>query len=80
MKRVFFLAGVLPFACMVAAAGDWARPDLIAKVASGEIREARVSWWGFDAKNSTKYLKAAIASGGIEPCRIIAMRDCIFFK
>ena len=63
MKRVFFLVGVLPFACMVAAAGDWARPDLIAKVASGEIREARVSWWGFDAKNSTKYLKAAIASG-----------------
>ena len=49
--------------CGISLYAEWARPDLIAKVASGEIREARVSWWGFDAKNSTKYLKAAIASG-----------------
>ena len=42
---------------------DWAHPEMVAKVASGEVREARVSWWGFDAKDSTKYLRAAIASG-----------------
>ena len=63
MKTAIYLIGVLSFTCMVAAAEDWARPDLVAKVASGEIREARVSWWGFNAGNSTKYLKAAIASG-----------------
>ena len=42
---------------------DWAHPEMVAKVASGEVREARVSWWGFDAKDSTKYLRAAIGSG-----------------
>jgi len=26
-----------------------ARPDLVAKVAAGELKEARASWWGFEA-------------------------------
>lgn len=41
---------------------EWARPDLVAKVESGELKEAEVSWWGFDAEDSTRFLKAAISS------------------
>ena len=49
--------------CAVSASAEWARPDLVAKVASGEIREARASWWGFDKDDSTACLQAAINSG-----------------
>ena len=49
--------------CSVSVAAEWARPDLVAKVASGELREARASWWGFDAADSTAYVQAAINSG-----------------
>ena len=49
--------------CAVSVSAEWARPDLVAKVASGELREARASWWGFDAADSTAYLQAAIDSG-----------------
>lgn len=35
----------------------------IAKVKTGEIVEARASWWGFDPADSTKALQAAINSG-----------------
>ena len=37
-----------------------ARPDLVAKVARGELKEARASWWGFDKADATKFLQAAI--------------------
>ena len=49
--------------CSVSVSAEWARPDLVAKVASGELREARAAWWGFDAADSTAYLQAAINSG-----------------
>ena len=49
--------------CSVSVSAEWARPGLVAKVASGEIKEARASWWGFDAADSTAYLQAAINSG-----------------
>ena len=49
--------------CSVSVSAEWARPDLVAKVASGELREARASWWGFDAADSTACLQAAINSG-----------------
>lgn len=39
-----------------------ARPDLVAKVARGELKEARASWWGFDKADATKFLQAAIDS------------------
>lgn len=42
---------------------EWSRPDLVAKVAAGEISEARASWWGFDKEDSTACLQAAIDSG-----------------
>lgn len=38
------------------------RPDMVAKVKSGAIKEARVSWWGFNPDDSTAFLQAAIDS------------------
>lgn len=40
-----------------------ARPDMVAKVKSGELKRARASWWGFNASDSTECLQAAISSG-----------------
>lgn len=37
--------------------------DAIAKVKAGEITEAKASWWGFDAADSTDALQAAVDSG-----------------
>jgi len=37
--------------------------EMIDKVAAGEITEARASWWGFDAEDSTEALQTAINSG-----------------
>ena len=48
--------------CATLAVGA-ARPDLVAQVAAGTCREARVSWWGFDAEDATRFLQAAIDSG-----------------
>ena len=39
-----------------------ARPELVREVLAGHRQEARVSWWGFDARDSTKYLQHAINS------------------
>ena len=36
--------------------------DRVARVASGELREAKASWWGFDPADSTGALQAAIDS------------------
>ena len=38
------------------------QPEKVAQVAAGKLKEARVSWWGFDADDSTKLLQAAINS------------------
>ena len=38
------------------------RSDRVAKVAAGELQEARASWWGFDPADSTRFLQAAIDS------------------
>ena len=64
MIRSDRVAAVAAAACICAFSlfADWARPDLVAKVASGEIREARASWWGFDKDDSTVCLQAAIDS------------------
>ncbi len=37
--------------------------DAIAKVKAGEITEAKASWWGFEAADSTDALQAAVDSG-----------------
>lgn len=39
-----------------------AAPEQVARVMSGEVKEARASWWGFDAGESTHALQAAIRS------------------
>ncbi len=36
---------------------------LIAKVASGELKEAKASWWGFNSEDATDALQKAIRSG-----------------
>ena len=61
--RTAALAPLFAVAAFSDAFGDWANPDLVAKVASDEVKEARASWWGFDEKDSTKFLQAAINSG-----------------
>ncbi len=44
--------------CVVAA-----EPEKVEKVKAGGLDEARASWWGFDAEDSTAALQAAISSG-----------------
>ena len=39
-----------------------AAPDKIAQVAKGELKEARASWWGFNAEDSTDALVKALNS------------------
>ncbi|HPY90475.1 MAG TPA: hypothetical protein PLT23_07085, partial [Lentisphaeria bacterium] len=39
-----------------------AQPLMIDEVLSGARKEARASWWGYDAKDSTGNLQAAINS------------------
>ena len=56
-------AGAVSCVCAFSLFADWARPDLVSKVSSGKISEARASWWGFDKDDSTVYLQAAIDSG-----------------
>lgn len=38
------------------------QPEKVAAVRKGEIKEARVSWWGFDPEDSTSFLQDAINS------------------
>ena len=40
-----------------------ARPELVEKVKSGELKEAKASWWGFDPKDATTALQSAVQSG-----------------
>ena len=39
-----------------------ASPEKVAQVAKGELKEARASWWGFNAEDSTDALATAIHS------------------
>ena len=60
--RNLWIVMALGAAVTAGAAEKWARPELVEKVARGELKEARASWWGFDAADSTPYLRAALAS------------------
>jgi len=40
----------------------FAKPGLVREVVDGKRSEARVSWWGFDPKDSTQFLQQAIDS------------------
>ncbi|MDR2115808.1 MAG: right-handed parallel beta-helix repeat-containing protein [Planctomycetaceae bacterium] len=38
------------------------QPEKVAQVVAGTLKEAKVSWWGFDAEDSTSFLQTAIDS------------------
>ena len=61
-NRIWLALCASVFAVGSAAAASWANPELVAKVASGELTEAKVSWWGYDAADATDYLQAALSS------------------
>lgn len=62
MKNPRFLSSCAVL-CLALTVPATPRPDLVAKVSSGELSEARASWWGFDPADSTRFLQAAIQSG-----------------
>ena len=53
---------MLALAGMLAVSVRAAAPEQVARVAAGELKEARASWWGFDKQESTRFLQAAIVS------------------
>ena len=69
------------------------KPDLIAKVKAGKLKEARASWWGFDPGDATKCLQAAINSRVprlivdnlpntwfVDPIRCVSNQEIVFEK
>ena len=56
-----FWAAALPANRVLAAEGS-VRPQWVAEVREGRRHEARASWWGFDAHDSTAFLQEAINS------------------
>jgi hypothetical protein len=50
------------FAVVVSCAGAQVNQQAIADVAAGQLKEAKASWWGFDATDATACLQAAINS------------------
>ncbi|MCK5804531.1 MAG: right-handed parallel beta-helix repeat-containing protein [Lentisphaeria bacterium] len=57
-KRIFLYAAALSMTAFSAG-----KPELVSKVKSGELKEAKASWWGFDPTDSTVALQDAINSG-----------------
>ena len=49
-------------AAVLASFSQGAEPEKVAQVMAGELKEARVSWWGFNPEDSTEFLEAAIKS------------------
>ena len=61
MPKVMLSSALL--ALVTSAAFAQVNEEMIARVAAGEVTEARASWWGFDEEDSTEALQAAIDSG-----------------
>jgi len=59
MLRFFLL---VCFALSVQFLNAAPQPDKVAEVAAGKLKEAKVSWWGFNTEDSTEFLKAAFKS------------------
>ena len=83
------LGGVLLGAAVRGQGG--ANPAGIAGVAAGTLKEAKASWWGFDAADSTKALQAAIDSNVpklivdnpgapwvVTPLRLVSNQEIVF--
>ncbi|MBD3292639.1 MAG: hypothetical protein GF393_06915, partial [Armatimonadia bacterium] len=60
MRAVVSLAVLTLLTCSACAQVN---QEMIDRVAAGEVTEAKASWWGFDAEDSTEALQAAINSG-----------------
>ncbi|MFW5869062.1 MAG: hypothetical protein ACOCX2_14650, partial [Armatimonadota bacterium] len=65
MGRSALIAGIALMAAALVCGPSFAQvnQEMIDRVAAGEITEAKASWWGFDAEDSTEALQAAINSG-----------------
>jgi hypothetical protein len=66
MKHLFKAASIVLLGLLCVPiymqAENAARSELVREVLDGKRNEARVSWWGFDAKDSTSFLQNAINS------------------
>ena len=49
-------------AAVLASFAQGAQLEKVAQVMAGDLKEARVSWWGFNPEDSTEFLEAAINS------------------
>lgn len=66
MRSCFVVVAAMPLLTAFASDSSSAfapRPDLVAKVKSGEIAEAHATWWGFNEEDATAALQSAISSG-----------------
>ena len=63
MKKSISLLAVTLFAASIIPAFAAVDANKIAIVNAGKITEAKASWWGFDAEDSTKALQNALNSG-----------------
>ncbi len=61
MRRVLLSIALLVF--LTSTGFSEVNQQMIDRVAAGEVTEAKASWWGFDERDSTEALQAAINSG-----------------
>jgi hypothetical protein len=59
--KIMRMGMFLCFLCACVHAGDFSVE--LAKVKSGELKEARAEWWGYNPQDSTESLQAALNSG-----------------
>ncbi len=70
-----------------------ANPGMVAKVKAGQVKEARVSWWGFNPDDATDFVQAAINSRvprlildampnswSVRPLRLVSNQEIVFEK
>ena len=89
MRKVMLSSALL--ALVTSAAFAQVNEEMIARVAAGEVTEARASWWGFDEEDSTEALQAAIDSGApklivenmgrpwiVRPMRLASNQEIVF--
>ncbi len=80
--------------CLLAVSATFAAdPAMVAKVKAGQVKEARVSWWGFNPDDATSFLQAAIDSRVprlildampnswyVRPIRLVSNQEIVFEK
>ena len=65
MRRAVMLTAIVIMAAVLTCSAALAQvnQEMIDRCLAGEVEEARASWWGFNAEDSTAALQAAINSG-----------------